>query len=446
MFMQIDIKTLGKLIVCLLAAVFLLSACSDGDARKNNAFDTGGTSSVSATDKAEKAASQPTQGLDCWQGNVLKIIYDVIGDTIMKQYKNLSAGALNVMMMGFAVWLAIRILKFVSSVAEANVAEVWNEILKKAFICLFCGVMAGSTNMLLSLLNYTLFPIYGTFLEFGNEIMSVAENKISSVTVFDEKINFAVKTTCAMVGEAKASIEGGFPSSYETSMNCMICNIVDKLRIGRKMAYVSMSMPGLLPVVTGMLVMAMFQMVIWGFVFYLVDSIFRFGMMVLMLPIFVMAYAFGPTKKWTNIAFGNIMHSAAFMMAFATIISAILLGMMTLLTDPETGKLFNPDDASSHFSQISLVTICLVLIGFLVWKSLETTQQLTTSIIGIGVESKFQQNLKAVAGALKDMFFSGIDWALKKSGFYDNTKLGRALTAGGDLKRKMSEIAGRPQK
>ena len=284
MFMQIDIKTLGKLIICLLAAVFLLSACTD-DARDKNAYNTGYSDAKTARQRAEEAAKQNVQGIDCWQGKILKNIYGVIGKTIMKQYKNLSAGALNVVMIGFAVWLAIRILKFVSSVAESNVSEVWNEILRKAFICLLCGAFAGSTDALLSLINYTLFPIYGAFLEFGNEVMSVAQKEISSVTVFQEEIKFSVNKACSMIGDAKASISGGFPTSYETSMNCMICNIVDKLRLGRKMAYVAISMPGLLPVVTGLLVMGMFQMVIWGFVFYLVDSVFRFGMMILMLPI-----------------------------------------------------------------------------------------------------------------------------------------------------------------
>ncbi|MBR6663496.1 MAG: hypothetical protein IKL33_01575, partial [Alphaproteobacteria bacterium] len=192
--------------------------------------------------------------------------------------------------------------------------------------------------------------------------------------------------------------------------------------------------------------MGMFQMVIWGFVFYLVDSVFRFGMMILMLPIFVMARAFGPTQKWTGIAFTNIMYSAAFMMAFATIISTVLLAIIELLSDGGSGDIFNPENPQQHFRQISLVTLCLLLIGFLAWKSTETAQQLTSSIIGTGIESNFQQKLKAVAGMLKDMFVGAASWALKKSGFYDNTKLGRALTAGGDIKRKMSEIAGRPQK
>ena len=114
------------------------------------------------------------------------------------------------------------------------------------------------------------------------------------------------------------------------------------------MALVAMSMDGLLPWLTGLLVFAIFYVVGFGFVFYLVDSIFRLGMMILMLPIFIMAYAFGPTKKWTGIGFSNIMYSAAFMMAFSIIIATVLLAMISLIADPETGGIFNPSECQAQ--------------------------------------------------------------------------------------------------
>ena len=437
-----NIKNFLKLLMVLLAAVVLLSGCSE---KVKGAFDQGESSSaISPTQAAE--SGDPAQGIDCWQGHVLTILYDVIGQTIMRQYDKLSAGSLSIMMLAFAIWLALRLLKFVSSVTESSPGEVWNEIVKKAFICLFCAYLAYSSGTLLYVINYFLFPIYGAFLEFGSQILGLAQNNVQSVMVFNQQIDFQVHDiSCSVLGDTNASLQAGFPPAFQNTMNCMICTLVDKLRLGRQMALVAMSMDGILPWLTGLLVFAVFYVVGFGFVFYLVDSIFRLGMMILMLPIFIMAYAFGPTKKWTGIGFSNIMHSAAFMMAFSIIIATVLLAMISLIADPETGAIFNPQDPETHFQQISLATLCLLLLGFLVFGSMGVSQQLTSSIIGGSVDAKFQQNLKAVGQAILGMITGGFGWVAKKVAFYESNPIGRALNRAGALKQAMNRIAGRPQ-
>ena len=437
----IDIKTFLKMLMVLLAATMLLSGCSD---KVNGAFDQGNGSSADPYDVAEN--SDPAQALDCWQGQVLNTIYTVIGQTIMIQYDKLSAGSLSIMMIAFAVWLAIRLLKFVSSVTESSPAEVWNEIVRKAFICLFCAYLAYSSGTLLYVINYFLFPIYGAFLEFGSQILSLTHTENKSLTVFNQEIEFKIpNVSCAVGDDTKASLTEGFPPAFQTTMSCMICTLVDKLRLGRQMALVAMSMDGLLPWLTGLLVWAIFYVVGFGFVFYLVDSIFRFGMMILMLPIFIMAYAFGPTKKWTGIGFSNIMYSAAFMMAFSIIVATVLLAMISLIIDPETGDIFNPQNPEIHFQQISIATLCLLLLGFLIFGSMNVSEQLTSSIIGAHVDSKFQQDLKAVGQTILGIVTGGLGWVAKKVAFNERTALGRFLNRTGALKQAMNRIAGRPQ-
>lgn len=437
-----DIRDLLKLLMIVLAAVMLLSGCSD---KVKGAFDQGESSSaISPTQAAD--TGDPAQGIDCWQGHILNILYDVIGQTIMTQYDNLSAGSLSIMMLAFAIWLALRLLKFVSSVTESSPAEVWNEIIKKAFVCLFCAYLAYSSGTLLYVINYFLFPIYGAFLEFGSQILDLAQNNVRSVTVFNQQIDFQIQDiSCSVQGDTNASLDAGFPPAFQNTMNCMICTLVDRLRLGRQMALVAMSMDGLLPWLTGLLVFAIFYVVGFGFVFYLVDSIFRLGMMILMLPIFIMAYAFGPTKKWTGIGFSNIMYSAAFMMAFSIIIATVLLAMISLIADPETGGIFNPQDPETHFQQISLATLCLLLLGFLVFGSMAVSQQLTSSLIGGNIEARFQQNLKAVGQAALGVITGGFAWVARKVAFYENNPIGRALNRSAALKQAMNRIAGRPQ-
>ncbi len=435
MSMIFDILKKCRLPLLIVAAGLVLSACS-------NSSDEGGM--MKTDDIATAQSENAGQGMDCWQGHILTTIYKVIGTTIMTQYDNLSKGSLSLMMIGFAVWAALRLLKFVSSVTESSPAEIWNELIRKAFICLFCGYLAYSSGTLLVVINAFIFPIYGAFLEFGAQLLQLSDSQVSSVTVFGETVEFSsTNFDCGVVGDSKATLEG-FPDSFQVSMNCMICNLADKLRVGRQMAWTAMSMKGVIPWLSGLLVWFIFLVVGIGFVFYLVDSLFRFGMMILMLPIFIMAFAFGPTKKWTGIGFKNIMHSAVFMMMFAIVTATTLLAMVALLT--EKGELFNPTDPENHFRQLSLVSLCLLLMGFLMFKSMDVSQSLTSGFIGAHIDAKFQQNLKAVLQACLHIITQGATWGLTKSGFMEKTKVGRLLGKGGAFKNKMSELAGRPVK
>ena len=57
MSMRVDIKTIGKLLMSLIAVVFLLSACTDTpDAANNNVYNTGENDSKTPQQRAEDAA------------------------------------------------------------------------------------------------------------------------------------------------------------------------------------------------------------------------------------------------------------------------------------------------------------------------------------------------------------------------------------------------------
>ncbi len=425
-----DIFKLGKLLMILLAAVFLLSACStDGDIQ------------AISPEESENAEELASAGESCWQGKVLKTIYNTIGILIMDQLAKLSEGSMSVMMIAFAVWMAIRLLKFVSSVREDSPAQIWNEIIQKAFICVFCGSLAYSSGTLLYVINFFLFPIYGAFLDFGSQILALSPSVSTTITVFGADLEFSgTKLNCAITGTVSADLNG-FPSGFSDSMNCMICAVVDRMRIGRNIALLAMSLDGTLAFFVGLLLWLIFYVVGFGFVFYLVDSIFRFGMMILMLPIFIMAYAFGPTRKWTKVGFENIMNSAAFMMAFSIIVATVLLAMTDLIASHS--NIFNPENPQFHVENLSVATLCLLLIGFLIFGSMGVSQQLTSAIIGGRSDSQFQQNLKATGQMILGVITGGMGWVAKKAAFSQKTWIGRALHNAGALKGKLDRMAGR---
>lgn len=429
---RFDITRWSKILILLISAILLLSACSKESSRP-------------FTRTEAEAAAAAMKG-DCWQKEVLTVVYDTIGMTVMGMYNSLSAGAVNLMMMGFAVWLALRLLKFIGSVTEDSPSEVWNEILKKAFLCALCGFLASSSSMLLYTINILLFPIYEAFLEFGSQILALSTSDITSVKVFGEEIVFKEPNVICKLGKdgLQATLES-FPGGIKDMMGCMICGVAERLELGRQVAAITMTSGGIMPFLVGLLIWFIFIVVACAFVFYLVDSVFRFGMMILLLPIFIMSFAFGPTKKWTGIGFSNIMNSAAFMMAFSIIIATVLMAMVTLIND--NPFIFSPSDDpdlnSMHLQDFSITMMCLLLIGFLIFGSMGVSQQLTSAIIGGKSDAKFQQNLKAVGQMVLGWITGGASWAITKAGFKDRTAVGRVFKNAGAMRNQLNKYAGR---
>ena len=382
------IKIIGMLMLAL-ALVFTLSGCSEGEALQS--------------DKSDDEMAN--EHLDCWQKEILTLLYDTMGTVSMGMYTKITDGAFSLMMVAFSIWFAIRLLKFVSSVKDAagESAEMWNEVLQKFLLCFVCGYLATSVEGLLWILNMVIFPIYNAFLEFGSHILSATSETNASgqqtVTVFGQTITAGKSIVCNAEGARNASMTG-FPEAPRNMMNCMICAVNERLTLGNALAYHVLKMKGFMVTVVGLLILACFTMIKLGFVFYLVDTIFRFTMMIVLLPILIMSYAFDKTRGWTSTGFKTIMNSAAFMMVIAILIAMALLAVIQILQDNQA--IFNPQGEAQEaaFKEFNPAVMSLLLVAFLIKNTLSVAQKMVSSIIGDNAEAKFQKKLKALVGMI----------------------------------------------
>lgn len=435
MFKRYDIKRTLKILLSVLLMIIFVSACNNyGDEAPSKI--------------AEDQTQALTQG-SCWQKEILDPIYDIIGSVAMSMHTELTKSSIAVVMMGFAVWLALKLFKFVGSTIEGSPAQIWNEILRKAFLCLFCGLLASNAGMIAFVMNTLIFPLYSAFLEFGSEILAISHAdaagnvnvKALTFAYFGETMDLSKSNIICTIDEQLVAMQDSFPTPMKDMMGCMICAVADRLAIGRHMALTAMRDGSLLAWVVGFLVWAIFLVVGLGFVFYLVDSIFRMGMMILFLPLLIIAYAFEATRKWTSSGFVNILNSAAFMMAFSIIIATALMSMTSLAAENPT--IFNPDKPELHATNLSLAILCLLLIGFLIYGSMEVSAQLTKAIIGGKTTTTFQKNLKATAQMAGKLLLAATGLLFAKAGFFNNTKIGRSIGRYNHFKGRMMSLAGR---
>lgn len=386
---KVDIlRFLGMLMLAFLVS-FTLSGCSEDAANASN---------KSESELAEEHRS-------CWQDKVLTLLYDTMGTVAMGSYEKLTKGALSFMMVAFALWFSFRLMKFVASPKDASgeTAEMWNEVLKKLLICFVCGLMASSTDGLLYVLNMIIFPIYNAFLEFGGKVLETTSMTDASgnqvVEVFGEKITAGKSIVCTLTGESSASLEG-FPEGPREMMNCLICAVNERLTLGNALAFKVLQQEGFMVVVVGLLILVSFTIIKLGFVFYLVDTIFRFTLMIVILPLLIMAYAFDQTKDWTKQGFLIVLNSAAFMMIIAILIAMALLTVMQILQD--NPEIFNPqgEAAKEAFKELNPAVMSLLLIAFLIKNTLSVSQKMVETIVGGKTEAKFQKKLKALVEML----------------------------------------------
>lgn len=399
---KVNIIKILAMLLLIIATVFTLSGCS-----KDGAVPEGTNSQQLAEEHR-----------DCWQKSMLTVLYDTMGRVSMGMYSKITNGALTLMLVAFAVWFAFRLLKFISSIKDAGgeSAQMWTEVILKLALCFICGWLASSVDGLLWVLNMIIFPIYNAFLEFGSKVLEASSatdaQGYNTITIFGETITAGYNLVCEASGSTKASLDG-FPDAPRNMMECMICSVNEKLTLGNALAFEVMKLPGFMTVVVGLLILVTFTIIKLGFVFYLVDTIFKFTLMVVILPILIMSYAFKQTEDWTKKGFKAILASSVFMMMIAILIAMALLAVMQIIND--NPEIFNPQgNQLDAFREFNPAIMAMLLLAFLIKNTLSVSQKMVSAIIGEDVKSKFQEELGALGKMAASYLTAGLSKGIEK--------------------------------
>jgi len=427
-----DIAKILK-VVAMFSIVFMLAACGSNDETSTAAIDPD-TGETVTEDSVEQ------QNRECWQAKVVGTIYETTGDVVMSMYVNLSHGALAMMMVAFAVWMAFQVLKHVSSFTEESPAELWTEVMKKFFVCLICGILATSTDGVLFVLNSIIFPIYNAFLELGSVMMTkssgVAPSSWHVPLLGDIPLTNGV---CEAGTFSKATLDG-FPAAPKNMMECLACAVNERLNFGIYLGWKTIKLPGVTPALCGAFIVIMFFFVKISFAIYLVDAIFRFAMMVMLLPLLIMSFAFKTTSKCAKVGFYSILNSAAFLMMIAVVTIMIFAAIQQILTD--NADIFNDE---SSFGDISVAMIMLLLTGFLAIGSIDVAKKVCDKLVtaGEGGEANLQKRLGTFVANIALAIVSGGSSSVGKFALRNSKKLRAAKATMNKVKSSLNNLAGR---
>ena len=380
-----DILKLFKTILIVIGMVLCLSACESDKGSVTGAVSNG-----------EESELEEQQRM-CWQANLLEMFYNAMSEASMKAYPKVTKSALPFIMVAFAVWLSIRVLKHVSSLVEESPAEVWTEVGRMAFMCLLCGTLASSTEMLLFTLNKLIFPIYYTLLEYGSRVLELTasgENAdIKGQAVGDTCVFYTNSLICA--AQPLTPIVSGapqFPSEPADLMQCLVCATSDRLQLGFALAKELLSAVNFTSLIIGLTIYCIFIIVKVSFVFYIVDSIFRMTIIIIILPFLILAVPFKFSRGWAKNGLLTILNSAGTMMCIAIIATMSMVAMQYIISD--NAAAFGDKETYKEFGVIPL---SLLLVSFLILKSSGIAVALADSLIGGGGGNNFQKKIGKLA-------------------------------------------------
>ena len=146
-----NLKTLRCL--CVVMFVLFLTACE-----KDDDSSLGGEGNY-----AEQA--------NCWQAKIIEIVLSQINNMFSDASGKVANGGSTIVMFGFAIWMAFRMLKILPSFKEENLGEIWTEIGQKLFLCAFCAWCVSDSGMISWTLKTFVVPIYNAILELGAQIL-----------------------------------------------------------------------------------------------------------------------------------------------------------------------------------------------------------------------------------------------------------------------------------
>ena len=385
----------------LLCACFLLSACSQSSG-SNTPRDQG--TFVTTKEAGEDIQKIAQSHHSCITGSILRVMYKDIGAMTTDVYKTLTAeNLLSLVILAFTIWMAFQILQHVSSTTPESIGEFWTKVLRKAAICTACGILASSPENILYVINTFIFPIYVTILEFTAELMkhlgSMPEAKTTAIKLFGSE-------TCVefvhRIGEESCSFDGmdkvemttaGFPTQPLELMSCMACSVSDRLSMGFDIGLRTMISVYPTAWVAGFFILGIFFITKISFALYLIDSIFRLNMMIIIMPFLIMFYPFEQTRKWSVKGFQIILSSAAIMMCISLIVVMTVFAMEKLLIDKSSRIPYGDPEQYMNFG---IIAMSLLFMALIVKQACSMGVELAGRVTGYSGDTNFAKNIKSI--------------------------------------------------
>ncbi len=327
------------------------------------------------TDKGEckPMAEYYADNNTCMMCEILNSIFDACGLMVDKVYVAVAPSALSLLAVATGMWLAVFILKAVSSLTPVDPLEMLQKIGNQLFRAIIVAAfLHGSSAMVMDTI---ISPVMTGIFSFGSALSG---------------------GNCQI--DPSAGSVGAFPASMKQSMTCLIAGMQSQLAhviaIGAAVKCIATEYYGIFELsryslwIMGVSIYVVLIVLLFCFPFYLIDSMIRLGLSLSMLPLILVAWAFDSTKNFSQKAWDMFLRAA---MTF--VIMALMIGFVVAMVGyifgsiPEIEKIINGDDIEELkkvFSFTGIKFIQVIAVGVVGFALIGSCGEFASTICGGG--------------------------------------------------------------
>jgi len=309
---------------------------------------------------------------ECWFCPIFRVLFNTASTVTVKAYGVLAGGVASVVIVAFALWLCLTVLKYISAMEVKEPRKMLQEIFRKAFK-VFVVVLILKMSFF-QVVGLTLEPVFNTGMTFAQTITGNGDGCPDSASYMQNIRGYDSST-----GLTNSS-SGGLPASMGKNIVCTIKSMQDS--IGRMMGYGRQAMclawgpeafwenfiPSFSLLFTGIVIYLGGLILLLAFPWCLIDCIIQLSIAAGLAPAAIGAWAFKPTSSYLKKVWDFFMN-AMFNFVFLSIIIYIIMTvvdqfMLALVQRAANGVSFfkDPIDGLAYWgvTGMKLVVVCLI--------------------------------------------------------------------------------------
>lgn len=345
-------------------------------------FSTSGTGYDCATEyvdyaselqKASGAKCDPTTAIlkgiatrnKCWPCDVTSVIIGGIQKMVLASYDVINNGAKMLLGAIYLLWLAITILISFAKFGFEKFAEFFTKILNQTIVVLIVAALLHAPLVQFYRMTVSPFITYSAglamkFSEIGSDAMGDGLfNKII------KSIGISASSKCSYCSSMKSAIgkevsTGEFMDSASIrGILCITCSTYRQLApmvsLGQTMIclgrttpetfgsipflnqFAQFSTPNISLTLMGFLLVILFSVLIFLVGYFIMASVFRLGLVLVLMPLFLVAFAFKISRPYATRAWGVIVYAMGTILIVSLTCTMLMMGFSALLPEATIG-------------------------------------------------------------------------------------------------------------
>lgn len=297
---------------------------------------------------------------ECWPCDVTALVLVSIQKVTAAAYEVLRPAALSLLGVLTMLWLAYVTLAFFGKFGFARISEYLTNVLNKIVLVLVISAILTSNQTISSLYRFTISPVvaYSASLaqQFSDSGRRAAKNAGSLLDVAKKIMSLGSSSECSYCkNRGDISSNTLFLDPIATnSILCMICTVYHQvspmIALGQGItcfagastvsqsdqsalsAATSHGVTRLGAVLVGMFLIIMFSLVMLLISFHVLSSILQLGFVLILLPLWLIAFVFKGTREYLKNAWALLMHAVISLVAISISTALVIIGFSDLLS------------------------------------------------------------------------------------------------------------------